>query len=62
MYYMPLNVLCSCDVALLPTSILHSASFYPPLVTKDQPAGSPNLQIWTTEKVAEFIQKKQQDW
>lgn len=36
----------------------------PPLyiVTKDQPAGSPNLQIWTTEKVAEFIQKKQQDW
>lgn len=31
-------------------------------VTKDQPAGSPNLQIWTTEKVAEFVQKKQQDW
>lgn len=46
---------------LVSVSLGHGSLFFT-AVTKDQPAGSPNLQIWTTERVAEFIQKKQQDW
>ena len=31
-------------------------------MTKENPSGVPNLEIWTTEGVAEFVQKKHQDW
>ena len=31
-------------------------------VTKENPSGAPNLEVWTSEKVAEFVQKKHQEW
>lgn len=31
-------------------------------VTKENPSGAPNLEVWTSEKVAEFVQKKYQEW
>ena len=32
------------------------------IVTKENLSGIPNLEVWRNEKVAEFVQKKHQDW